>query len=491
MRVTFIVFNEEICGDGTRILAAILRDRGHRVRIISAPSIGSHPISTSEEEFGEVFGDTDAFCISFMSPYLPWGIHVTEFLKKTYPDKPVIWGGVHPSAMPEDSMNYVDYVGRMECDTALPEFIERLEEGKDVSDVKNFWVRDKHGTIHKNPLRPTVENLDSLPPPAYDLDSEFVLHEGKLSPLSPQLLERYHTRHYFGVPTYLAFTTRGCPFYCAYCYNSLKLAAYNTHKLRFSNLERVIHEEIKPALDRFPFFQAVGFSDDDFFFIKPKMMREFCDIWKKEVGLPFGVTTSPTSCKPDKLEMLVDAGMKVVQMGVQSGSEALNKEVNLRMSNNKKILQALDLLNRYIEAGKINVYSDFIIDNPYESDDDILESIKLYRKFPRDVWISQFSLVFYPGTALYDKALKDGLIDGGHDHFTKGFNVLEGRSHRYLTHVFMLDYATRGKLPDFLVNALTSKPARFIGNHMPKWFMDDIWGDRIVPKIRHFNFKTN
>ena len=44
MRVVLISFNAEISGEGSRVLAAILRRRGHRVRMISAPNIGTHPI---------------------------------------------------------------------------------------------------------------------------------------------------------------------------------------------------------------------------------------------------------------------------------------------------------------------------------------------------------------------------------------------------------------------------------------------------------------
>ncbi len=265
MNVTFINFNAEISGEGSRILASILRKNGHKVRMVFTPNIGLHPIQVTDEEWVNTFGDTELFLLSFMSPYLVWAILVTKFLKKVQPDVPIVWGGVHPSAMPEDSMKYVDYLGRMECENALPVFVEKMEKGESVEDVPNFWVRLKDGSIKKNPLGPLVRELDSIPPPEYRLEEEYVLHEGRLVPMTDELLALYHTKYYFGAPTYLALTTRGCPYMCTYCYNSQLVRSYNTRKIRYRNLVRVIHEEIKPALRRFPFFRTVGFSDDDFF----------------------------------------------------------------------------------------------------------------------------------------------------------------------------------------------------------------------------------
>jgi anaerobic magnesium-protoporphyrin IX monomethyl ester cyclase len=483
MRITIINFNAEISGEGSRVLAAILRQRGHHVRLISTPQIGNQPLTVDMDAWISEFGDSQALLLSFMSPYLTWAIHVTEYLRRELPHIPLVWGGVHPSAMPEDSMRYVDYLGRMECEEALPEFLERMEGGEDLTAVRNFWVRDKDGVIHRNDLRPAIQDLDSIPPPEYKLEDEWILHQGNLVPMTEELLVRYHTEYYFGHPTYISLTTRGCPFMCAYCFNSQLVAAYNSRKIRYRDLDRVIHEEIKPALKRFPFFKSVGFSDDDFFHIKREVIERFCETWKREVNLPFAVTTSPVSCKPDKLEMLVDAGLKVVQMGVQTGSERLNKEVNNRKSSNERTLKALEVLNRYAKDGTIKVNCDFILDNPYETDEDILLSIDHLKNFPPKIWLNLFSLAFYPGTALYDRALTDGIISDSYDVFSRAFNIGVAHSHRYLTYVFLLKSVRRDRMSDLLLNMLTSPLGRFIGNRLPRWLLNGVWGQKIFPRI--------
>ena len=71
--------------------------------------------------------------------------------------------------------------------------------------------------------------------------------KGKLLPMTEEMLALYHTEYYFGQPTYISLTTRGCPFMCAYCFNSQLVAAYKSRKIRYRDLHKVIHEEIKPA----------------------------------------------------------------------------------------------------------------------------------------------------------------------------------------------------------------------------------------------------
>src|SRR5688572_1488790 len=102
MRVTFINFNAELSADGSRVLSAILKARGHRVKMLFTPEIGSSPIRIQDDEFRAAFGDTQLFLFSFMSPYLEWAIHATQYVRKILPEVPILWGGVHPTAMPED-----------------------------------------------------------------------------------------------------------------------------------------------------------------------------------------------------------------------------------------------------------------------------------------------------------------------------------------------------------------------------------------------------
>jgi hypothetical protein len=69
---------------------------------------------------------------------------------------------------------------------------------------------------------------------------------------------------------------------------------------------------------------------------------------------------------------------------------------------------------------------DIITDNPYETDDDRFETLQLVHQLPQPYRLSLFSLTFYPGTELHEKALADGLIqDEQKTVYERNFQLVE------------------------------------------------------------------
>jgi hypothetical protein len=58
----------------------------------------------------------------------------------------------------------------------------------------------------------------------------------------------------------------------------------------------------------------------------------------------------------------------------------------------------------------IQAIYDIIFNNPYETRDDVMETLRLLLAFPRPFQVQGFNLIFYPGTTITDNALKDGFI---------------------------------------------------------------------------------
>jgi len=484
MRVTFINFNAELSADGSRVLSAILKARGHRVKMLFTPEIGSSPIRIQDDEFRAAFGDTQLFLFSFMSPYLEWAIHATQYVRKILPEVPILWGGVHPTAMPEDCLRYCDIVGRGECDDTLPELVEKMERGEDYRKTQNFWFRDG-AEIVENPLRELPVDLDTVVrAPDMQLEDHWILHEGHLQPMSEELFRKHHTIYYFNEPTYICHTDRGCPFVCTYCYNSewANIYGFQARKIRYRSIAKVI-EELQAIKDRYPWYGYVGFSDDDFLHRKQSFLEEFLGVYKEKIGLPFAINVIPNSCHPDKVKLCMDAGLQVVQIGVQSGSERLTKEYKRNVSNTH-LMRAVTLFDEYRQKGyKIKINCDFILDNPWETDEDILESIDLFQKFPPACETNLFSLTFYPGTTIYKQALEEGIISDSYDVFTRAFNIQTRREHRYLTYVFLLQAMGNRPLGDRLLKMATSKWARALGNRLPDFLLNGVWGQRVFPRL--------
>ena len=122
------------------------------------------------------------------------------------------------------------------------------------------------------------------------------------------------------------------------------------------------------------------------------------------------VQFTSNSFSESKFKYLVDAGLKISVMGIQSGSERINNDVYHRSSNNKKIIKAVKIINKY--KNKIFLpWFDFIIDNPYENEDDILATINLIKDFPTPFFAKMHNLVLFPKTELYNRVKKDSLFE--------------------------------------------------------------------------------
>src|SRR6185369_10701507 len=90
-------------------------------------------------------------------------------VKKLSPDLPVVWGGVHASLMPLETMReeFVDFVVVGEGERTFTELVQRLDEGKSPHDVKGIWYKED-GVPKKTP-EPRKIDLNSVPALAYDL----------------------------------------------------------------------------------------------------------------------------------------------------------------------------------------------------------------------------------------------------------------------------------------------------------------------------------
>jgi radical SAM superfamily enzyme YgiQ (UPF0313 family) len=111
----------------------------------------------------------------------------------------------------------------------------------------------------------------------------------------------------------------------------------------------------------------------------------------------------------EKISLLVDAGMKYVRMGIQTGSIETLHKIYKRPGSKEQLYRAVNVLHRFIGRIDPPLY-DFIVDNPWETDDQVFETLEFMLSIPRPFNYLTFSLTFYPGTELYERAKKDGYL---------------------------------------------------------------------------------
>lgn len=389
---------------GVRHLTAMLKERGGfradlmffkdwRHNRVEWPTANEYQLLVDliEREAYHVVG------LSFGSPYYRVAIELTRHIKERLGDKVmVIWGGLHPTLTPEHCIQYADVVCVGEGEYALLELMNRLERGESIDTVGNMWIHKADGTILRNATSELVTDLDDLPYRDLGGDDKLMIEHDMLTRGDPLLHHR----------EYRIFCSRGCPYKCAYCYNSSLRAIFPEGKGNYHRRRSVDHvmAELRHARQMMPNMAWVKFDDDTFVFPK-KWLKEFTEKYKAEFGdLPWDCMMTPDVARIENLRMLKDAGLRGVQMGIEAGSDREQKEVYDRTSTVAQIL-AFDEMN--LELG-LDCKYDVIIDNPlaYTSDKDALFHLLLDLKAPYKIYL--YSLTLYPQSAVTEKMITGG-----------------------------------------------------------------------------------
>lgn len=442
MKITLISLSEDIVALGIRSLSAYLKANGHQVRLIflrghtgKSNYLYQYPQPVLDGVIKLCRG-SDLIGISVYTNYFDRVVQLTKELKLKL-SVPIIWGNIHPTVRPEESLAHVDIVCLGEGEDALLELANKLDQGKNIYHIKNLWFK-KDGRIIKNEVRPLIKDLDSLPICDFDLDDDYALDAGKFRRVnfatfkefsSPCFDKNYELKISFGI-----LASRGCPHACAYCGNNARKKMYSGQPyLRFRSPENVV-EELEIRKKRYPFIKMITFIDDVFVAQSNDQIKKFCKLYKKKIDLPFHCFASPTALNEEKLRLLVEAGLEHIGIGIQSGSDRMQSFYQ-RYINSDRVLQVAKIVKKQIGKIAPPCY-DIIVDNPYEKNDDKLATLRLLTKIPSPYRLSLFSLVFYPGTELNVLAKKDGLLqDEVGEVARKSWVTAEYNGYNFLLHL--------------------------------------------------------
>jgi radical SAM superfamily enzyme YgiQ (UPF0313 family) len=230
--------------------------------------------------------------------------------------------------------------------------------------------------------------------------------------------------------------------------------------------------ELTWTLEHLDFVELVGFGDDDFFVRSVEEVEDFAEKYKRKIGLPFGIAISANSFDKKKMVILLDAGLKIMQMGVQSGSEKILIEVFHRKINPSTTKRVVEQIAPYQNTHGLYLLLDFIIDNPYESKDDIIKTYKYILALPPSVKLNIFFLSFFPGTPIYERALADGIIEPfTYDSFRFYRRGKVKYQKNYETFIVLFASYLRNKskrhIPSVLLHFLGSRPVRALASLLP------------------------
>lgn len=474
MQIVLISPSGGITNLGLRYLSSMLKKKNHQVKLVFLPRrLGRRgdfddvysPLAASIlTDLTRLCKTADLIGISVMTPYFFQAIELTRFLKRKIKAS-VVWGGIHPTVEPEECLKFADFICIGEGEEAFLELLEKLKSGKNYFRTANFWFK-KDDKIIRNPLRPLNQNLDRLPFPDYDLNNHYILIKQRLVPLNKKILGQYLPQitslDKKPLTAYSIFCTRGCPHGCSYCCNNALRQLYPGQKyVRRRSVGNII-QELKEAKNKLPPIKGVRVEDDSFLTATEQEIEQFSHAYKKEVHLPFICLSSPVNITQKKIDNLVEAGLVGIQMGIQSGSDMLNKKIFNRPIPAKTILASAKIIDQYRDKIMPPRY-DIITDNPFEKEKDLLATIKLLAKIPGKYILNLYSLVFYPGTAIYKKAVSQGLIKDKKEAYLKDWLTVKMT---YLKFLIFLNRFSFFKIPQNWLKFLLAKPMLRIGKKL-------------------------
>jgi len=424
MRVLFVRPNKDIFGYrpiGLSLFAAIARKLGWETKLFDTTEIdfgfvGSKdsfeearifkPVDFSKyglekkkidlkEHFIKVFKEynPDTLAFSVLSDQYLIAAQISRIAKEINPEIPVIWGGVHPTLIPEQILKKydVDFVCIGEGLDAFKDFLNALSEKTDLYHIPNIWAK-KGELIIKNKIRAPKENLDELPYLDWDI------------------FDKRHFYKPFSGRIYIGgdyMSNWGCPYNCTYCVNHFYHELYKDKGhflIRRYSVQRTINE-LKYLKKKYN-LEFLKFFDEDFLMRPQDNLEELSKAYKQEVNLPFAIETNPRSVSEEKVRLLKNMNCVSASLGVETGDMILRGKVLNRVDLENDIIKAFSLLK---EAG-IRTCSFNMLGLPFETRETYKRTIELNRKAG-----VQYPLVgfFYPfeGTKLREVSIKEGFFD--------------------------------------------------------------------------------
>ena len=359
-------------------------------------------------------------------------------------DIPVIFGGAHTTALPEEvlSNNTIDYVVIGEGELVLPKLLEHLGSNDKISEIGGIGYK-LNGSININPIKEYVNDLDALPFPARHL-----------FPMNKYLSSKnVHNWVYKQQPQTQMTTSRGCPLSCTFC----TIHSIWGKKVRFRSPGNVV-DEIEMLVKEYK-VQEIHFEDDNIS-INPDRMKKICEeIIKRKLDITW---TAPNgmyvhTLSRELLKIMKKSGCYRVSIGIENGDQEFLKNVLNKALNLKKVIAVVkDLKDLGIESTGF-----FILGIPGETRNTMNETINFAKRLGLDDAI--FSIYApYPGTKLYELSVQKGYISGDRD-YAKFKNKYSTLNTEFLTAEEVIHCRNKA-LAEFQANKMFNHPVQYFSN---------------------------
>lgn len=362
---------------GLAWMAACLEQEGHTVRILDAHA-ERIPITGLLSSIPEL-NIYDFVGITATTALIKNALKISKIIKRQHKDINIILGGVHPTVLPEEVLSHesVDLVVRGEGERTICEILA----GHSIERIDGVSYRYGGGIRH-NPPRKLIENLDSLPFPAYHLLP----------------MEKYYPAvgAYKQLPATSVLATRGCPGRCTFCYRIFG------KKLRTRSGKKIA-EEVRFLQDNYG-IREIAFYDDTFTIFK-KEVYDFCQsIMEMDVRITWSCFSRADTVDEDLLVNMKKAGCHQIMYGIESACSEILNNVQKKCTLDKSV-EAV----RHAKKAGIDVRAAFMFGNPGETRETLEQTLAFAISLNAEYAVFNITTP-YPGTEMYSWAEKKGYL---------------------------------------------------------------------------------
>ncbi len=374
---------------GVSYISSLLKQHGHETELLVLNSVAGRKNRPLIEQTLAAL-EPGLVCCTAVATEFEFIRSMAECVRQEAPGSFLLGGGPHVSLNPEQCCNPpFDAVCIGEGEYPTLELANRLDNGDEPRGIMNLWIR-RSGTIERNPTRLFIAGLDGLPFP----DREMWL---------PWLDAREVRRTSI-------LLGRGCPFSCTYCSNHALRCVAGGQYVRFRSPKNILRE-IEHLAASMPSLEEL-YLEVETIPVRKDWFRGLCDNLRRfNAGrsrrITFGtnVRITPNAEYDDMFAAFKEAGFRFVNIGLESGSERIRRDVLNRRYSNDDVIRAADAAR----AHGIQVCLYNMIGLPHETPEDFRETVKVNRRVQPD-WHMTSIFYPYPGTALYRTCVEDGLL---------------------------------------------------------------------------------
>ncbi|MCX6707673.1 MAG: radical SAM protein [Candidatus Woesearchaeota archaeon] len=370
---------------GLAQLAAITRQNNHDTEILDC---GALNLGYSQALKIILDKKPDYVGLSSTTAFVDHAGKLAKMIKQKNNKITILVGGPHITALPEKTMDkYPQFdIGVLgEADITITELLESLDNKKDLSSVKGLMYRQGKKLVKTEP-RGFVEDLDTLPMPAYDL--------------LPDITKYYMppANSLYRLPSISIITSRGCPMQCTFCANVVFGNRCRAHSAEY------VMKTIRYLYDNYG-IREIQIYEDNFAAYRERLIKLCKMLIKEKLDLSFWCMASVNMVNPEVLKLMKQAGFWQIAYGCESGSQMMLDKYKKNVK-----LERIDQALKWTKEAGISTKGFFMIGGPNETNETMKQTVDFIKRLPLD----DFHVTFFaplPGSEIYANVKKYGTFD--------------------------------------------------------------------------------